>query len=68
MGQTYTTVTIVNGEGADRHVQEYVTLVGVTAEQIRSGDDTGVICLSLQPGYAAILAGLLNGARKDLAA
>ncbi len=68
MGQEHKTLTIETGKGDDRHIQEYVTLVGVTEEQIRSGDDTGVICLCLAPGYAAILADLLNDTRKELAA
>lgn len=68
MRQRYTTLTIESGEGEHRHRQEYVTLVGVTEEQIRSGDDFGVICLSLKAGYAAVLADLLNDTGKELAA
>lgn len=68
MGQKYTTVMIEVGEGDNRHIQQYVTLVGVTEEQIRSGNDIGLICLCLAQGYADTLADLLNDTRKELAA
>lgn len=56
----YTTVTVRVGEHKLQEEQVYVVEVGVTAEQILTGDDTGVICLCLVPEMAEQIAHRLS--------
>ncbi|RBO90450.1 hypothetical protein [Pseudochrobactrum asaccharolyticum] len=51
------TITI---EDEHSEVQTYVTLNSVKAAQILKGDDSGVVCLCIQPDSAQKIAALLN--------
>lgn len=50
--------------GSHAETQYYVAEESVTAKQILSGDDSGVVCLVLQPEKAGQIAELLNAARE----
>lgn len=57
---TYKTITIGTELGEFAEAQTYVVEDAVSEEQILRGDDTGVVCLCIQPEMANQIAACLN--------
>ena len=60
MNSRYKKIEIHFAQDHGGETQVYLAEQRVTAEQIRSGDDSGVVCLCVDPSMADQLLGALN--------